>query len=195
MKHAIILASQSPRRQELLRQLGLQFSVIPSDYDEQLDDTRSVEAVAKELALGKAMDVARQHPEAVVIGADTIVSVDDTQLGKPVSVADAHDMLRLQAGRATTVTTGMAVVFLNDNIKLVAADQTQVVFKPYDKAAIDAYIATGEPMDKAGAYGIQGGGRELIERVEGDVDTVIGLNTKRTMSLLRQCAEGLPLSS
>ncbi len=182
----IILASQSPRRRELLKKMGVEFEVIPSSYDELLDSSRSPNEVASELALGKARDVAERFPDALVIGADTIVTIDGEQLGKPESPEHAKAMLERLAGRAHDVTTGMALVCVAKGIEQPHADTTKVVFGPYNEAAVDAYIATGDPMDKAGAYGIQSVYGTLITHAEGDLDTVMGLNTTSLARLLHE---------
>lgn len=182
----IILASQSPRRKELLAGMGISFETIPSDFAEKLDDSRTAAEVASELALGKANAVAEQHPEAVVIGSDTIVTVNGKQLEKPHDAAEAYDMLRLLAGNVNEVSTGVAVVCKAGGIELVGADTTKVYFRPYDADAVARYVETGDPLDKAGAYGIQSGAAPLVDRIEGHYDTVIGLPTTLVASLLAQ---------
>lgn len=177
MKSKVILASGSPRRKELLQKLGLQFTVVPSQYDEQLDDSRSPEAVAIELGLGKAMEVAQRFPEAIVIGGDTIVTIDGKQLGKAANIDEAVAMWRLLAGRANTVTTSVVVVCLAKKYEFVVADNTLVYMKPFDEDAIMAYLQQGTYLDKAGAYAIQDV-PHLIERIEGDPETVLGLPTR-----------------
>jgi septum formation protein len=183
----IILASQSPRRSALLRAMGVEFKTIPSDFDEQLDESRDPELVARELALGKALAVAEQFPDAYVIGSDTIVSIDGRQLEKPTDEQDAHDMLKLLSGRENFVTTGLAVVCLNDNVRLTDADTTSVFFTDYDEQAVREYVATGDPMDKAGGYGIQMLMGTLISHIEGSYDTVVGLPTAPLAELLAHC--------
>lgn len=182
----IILASQSPRRKDLLGRMGLEFEAIPSDFDEKLDDSRSPEEVASELALGKAMAVARRYPESLVIGSDTIVTINGRQLEKPKDAAEARKMLRLLAGTRNEVSTGVAVVRISDGMQMVGADTTHVYFRPYDEAAVDQYVATGDPMDKAGAYGIQSGAAPLISHIEGHYDTVVGLPTTLLSEYLAQ---------
>lgn len=181
----IILASQSPRRKELLHKMGLVFSIIPSNFEENLDHSRPVEEVAIELALGKAEDVAKDHPEAIVIGADTIVVIDGRQLGKPKDEADARRTLELLAGRANTVATGIAVIHKQSDAVLTEAVASQVYFKPLDREILEAYIASGDWHDKAGSYGVQSGGAPLIDRIEGEYDAVLGLSTKTLATFLR----------
>jgi septum formation protein len=184
----IVLASQSPRRKQLLAAMSVEFETIPSAFDEYLDDARDPELVAKELALGKALDVAKAHPDAFVIGSDTIVTVDGHQLGKPDSAVAAHDMLKSLAGKPNYVTTGVAVVCLARNVRITDAATATVFFKEYDKSSVDAYVATGDPMDKAGGYAIQHPLCEnMIEKIEGDHDIIVGFPTKVVASLLNQC--------
>lgn len=173
----IILASQSPRRQELLTAMGIKFRVIPSNFDEKLDDSREPEVVACELALGKAMAVAKDNPGSIVIGSDTIVTVDNKQLEKPRDEADAIDMLTMLSGKSNDVSTGLAVVHLAGNVQLVGAETTEVFFKPLSPEVIRDYVATGDPLDKAGAYGIQSGAAHLVDHIIGHYDAVVGLPT------------------
>lgn len=173
----IILASQSPRRKELLNLMGLDFLIIPSNYDEWLDDTHSAEDIAIELALGKAMIVANKYPDSVVIASDTIVTIDGKQLGKPKDVNDAYYLLKLLSGRENIITSSLAVIRKQDNIKLTGHDNVRVLFKPYNESAVRAYVGTGDAMDKAGAYGIQSGAAPLIDYIQGDFSTAMGLPT------------------
>ena len=169
-----------------MAQMGVRFDVVPSSFDEQLDDTRSPEEVAKELALGKAREVAGHYPDALVIGSDTIVEIDGKQLEKPKDPADAKRLLTMLSGNINTVFTSLTVVCLAKAIEVVSADATNVYFKPFNEAAIDSYIATGDSMDKAGAYGIQSGAAPLIDYIAGDYDTVIGLPTRELSRILRE---------
>lgn len=182
----VILASQSPRRKELLDAMGVAFEVIPSSFDGTLDDNRPPEQVAIDLALGKANEVAGKYPDAVVIGSDTIVTIGGKQLEKPGSDEEAHRMLRLLSGTHHEVTTSLAVIYKAEGAVLTAADTTKVYFKPYNEEAVATYVATGDPLDKAGAYGIQSGAAPLIDFIEGRYDTVIGLPTHRLAGLLSQ---------
>lgn len=174
----IILASQSPRRAELLAAMGVNYKVIPSEYDEKLDDTRSPVEVAKELALSKALKVAEKYPSSIVIGSDTIVTIGGKQLDKPKDEGEAFQALTMLAGETSEVTTGLAVVCLEKGARYIGADTTQVIFKPFNKNAVQLYVATGDPMDKAGSYGIQSGAAPLIDYIVGRYDTVVGLPTK-----------------
>lgn len=182
----LILASQSPRRQELLGQMGVEFEVIPSNYEEKLDDSRDVEQVAIELGLGKTRYVAARYPDALVIGSDTIVSIDGAQSEKPVDTDDAKRTLRRLSGKKNVVTSSIAIVGINQGIELTGTDSTDVHFKELSDEIIDAYVATGDPMDKAASYGIQSGGDVLIDHIVGEYDTVIGLPSKLLSSLLSE---------
>lgn len=182
----IILASQSPRRKELLTQMGLTFEAIPSDFYEELDDARTPEEVAEELGLGKAMVLARQYPEAIVIGSDTIVTIDGRQLAKAESLDHAREMLRDETMHPNQVTSSLAVVCMAENFQSVQSENAWVYFKPYDAAAVDAYLATGDYVDKAGAWGIQSGAAPLIDHMQGNADTVVGLPTHLLAPVLQK---------
>jgi septum formation protein len=176
----IVLASSSPRRRELLGLLGLTFEISPADVDETWRDGERPEAHAERLAREKA--AARPRPGAVSIGADTIVVIDGAILGKPRDAAEAEVMLRRLAGREHEVFTGVAV--LHGGRAASGVTRTVVRFRELDDATITAYVATGEPLDKAGAYGIQGYGAVLVERIDGDYFTVMGLGLGLLVDLL-----------
>lgn len=183
----IILASKSPRRQDLLTRMGVTFTVVPSRYDEQLDERRSPDDVAMELALGKALDVADTHPEAIVIGSDTVVAVDGRQMEKPRDEDDAREMLTALSGRESTVSTGVALVQLANGIQTVRVSTAKVYFKQDSEAVArlrEAYLATGDWHDKAAGYGIQSGAHTLIDRIDGDYTTIVGLPTELLGSML-----------
>jgi len=185
MTRQIILASGSPRRKDLLQQMGVAFIVIPSDFDEQLDHSRSPAEVAKELGLGKALAVAANHPEAIVVGGDTIVTVDRRQLGKPVDESDARATLQAQAGKQVIITSSIAVVCKELGVEIVTADEALAQLKPYNKAIHEAYLAGGDWADKAGSWGIQSGGAPLVDYIQGEYDTILGLPTKLLATLLQ----------
>lgn len=180
----IVLASASPRRQELLRQVGVSFRVIPSGVDEQVATPMTPAELVEHLALIKAEDVAAREPGALIIGADTIVVVDDAVLGKPRDRAEAIAMLQQLSGRSHTVMTGVALI--EGDRRLVAHEETAVRFRPLTLAQIERYVDSGEPMDKAGGYGIQGRASALIEGIEGDYFNVVGLPLCRTVQMLAQ---------
>jgi septum formation protein len=183
----IILASQSPRRRKLLARMGVDFAVVPSNYDEHLDDSRDIDTVAIELSIGKAEDVSQKYPTAYIIGSDTIVGVDGKQLGKAETVDEAREMLKMLAGKESVVTTGVAVVNHALGIKITGSDTVRVYFRP-DSPETDQlreeYLASEDWKDKAGAYGIQTVYGTLIERIDGDPSTVIGLPTHILANLL-----------
>ncbi len=181
----IILASQSPRRRELLQKMGLKFEVIPSDFEEYLDDARSPEQVAEELGLGKALAVARHYPEALVIGSDTIVTIDGRQLAKAETLDEARSMLQLASMHPNLITSSLAVVCIAADMQLVSSENAWAYFKPYNESTVEAYLATGDYKDKAGAYGIQTGAAPLLDHLEGNVDTMIGLPTHLLAPILQ----------
>lgn len=176
----VVLASASPRRRDLLALLGLTFEVAPADVDESWRNGEPPAEHAERLAREKA--AVAERPGAVTIAADTIVVVDDDILGKPRDAAEAERMLARLAGREHVVFTAIAVAYAGKTVSGVEA--TRVRFRPLDAGQITAYVATGEPLDKAGAYGIQGFGAVLVERIEGDYFTVMGLGLARLAGLL-----------
>ena len=176
----VVLASASPRRRDLLALLGLTFDVAPTDVDESWRDGEAPELHAERLAREKAL--AGRREGAVTIGADTIVVLDGDILGKPRDRAEAAAMLRRLSGRGHVVHTAIAVAYAAHVAATVVS--TRVWFRPLAEPAIAAYLDTGEPMDKAGAYGIQGFGAVLVERIEGDYFTVMGLGLARLVDLL-----------
>ncbi len=180
----MILASQSPRRRELLTLVGIAHEVVPADINE---DVRALERAApytERLAREKAEVVAARHPDAVVIAADTTVAVDGEIVGKPVDAADARAMVRRIAGREHVVFTAIAVA--RGGRVVSAVEEVTVTVRALSDDEIAAYVATGEPMDKAGGYGIQGWGATIVERVDGDYFSVMGLGLRRLVDLLQQ---------
>ncbi|MBQ6540660.1 MAG: septum formation inhibitor Maf [Oscillospiraceae bacterium] len=180
----IILASKSPRRRELLTMLGLDFTVIPAVGDERTDPEAEPGEMVMSLALGKAEEVASSNPECLVIGADTLVFLDGKPLGKPSDEAEALEMLRSLSGRTHQVYTGIAVIYKDRTI--ADFEKTDVEFRELSDSEILRYIGTGEPMDKAGAYGIQGRGSVFIPGIRGDYFNVMGLPLCRLWSVLRE---------
>jgi septum formation protein len=174
MMEQVILASQSPRRRELLERMGLPFQIIVPDIDEAMDRPLPPHELVETISAEKAKAVACQvGPDAIVIAADTVVALDGQLLGKPADRADAARMLSALSGRQHQVYTGFTV--LRGEQRITRSEETLVTFRPLTPAEIEQYIATGEPMDKAGAYGIQGVGALLVEGVQGDYFNVMGL--------------------
>ncbi len=183
---AFILASGSPRRRELLRQLGFSFTVIPSRLEETNQRGMEPRGHATYYAKEKAKEVAQRYPEQWVLAADTIVVVAEEIFGKPVNVTEATAMLSRLSGRSHHVITGVCLLNAQCGVEESQAVETEVFMRRLDTADIEGYIATGEPMDKAGAYGIQGIGGCLVQRIEGSYSNVVGLPLCETGELLRR---------
>jgi septum formation protein len=171
----IVLASASPRRQELLRNAGIRFTVQPADIDEKPLAGESAQACAERLAREKALAVSRTRPNDVVLGADTVVVINDQMFGKPCDHDDAARMLRMLSGRLHTVITGVCLVAPGASEVRTTSGSTRVQMSEISDEEIREYVATGEPMDKAGAYAIQGIASRWIPRIEGDYSNVVGL--------------------
>ncbi len=184
MKHSLILASQSPRRKELLCLAELNFITHSADVDETLDLNCDLKEELKKLALKKARASEVYHPGCIVLGADTTVILDNQILGKPKDAEDAKRMLKDLSGRRHEVMTSCALCCGNHEMTWV--NTAFVEFYELDDAMIEWYIATGEPLDKAGAYGIQGKGALLIKGIEGDFYTVMGLPIADTVRKLKE---------
>ncbi|HLA14158.1 MAG TPA: Maf family protein [Gemmatimonadaceae bacterium] len=180
----IVLASGSPRRHHLLNLIGIAHEVVPADIDESVRPRESPRRHAERLAREKASAVSGRDSGVVAIGADTIVLIDKKILGKPANAVDAGSMLNLLNGREHTVVTAVAVA--RGTKVFSGVEEVSVKFRKLTDDEIDAYIATGEPMDKAGAYGIQGYGATIVERIEGDYFAVMGLPLVRLVSLLAE---------
>lgn len=173
----LILASASPRRSEILFNAGYSFDVEPSAFDEGAVDPASMppHTLAQYLAMKKAEDVAARYPDSVVLAADTFIAFEGQIMGKPHTPQEARRMLRALSGRTHFVITGYALVHLSARREIVHSVESRVTFKPLSLDDIDQYIATGEPLDKAGAYAIQGIGAALVASLDGDLSNVIGL--------------------
>jgi septum formation protein len=196
----LVLASASPRRQELLRSAGISFTAQPADIDETPRLGEAPRDYAERLAREKALAVWRLRPQDIVLGADTIVVIDDRILGKPVDAVDAARMLRLLSGRVHRVITGVSVIgpAASDQptvaskreapnfLEQTASETTLVTMNELSDEEIREYIATGEPMDKAGAYGIQGMASRWIPRIEGDYSNVVGLPVALVYRMLNE---------
>ena len=179
----IILASQSPRRRELLDRMGIRdFEVLPARGEELADPSLPPAELVEGLSRRKCAEVAALRPGGLVIGADTVVSIDGQVLGKPRDRAEAERMLRALSGRQHTVYTGVTVLY--NGTEETGSERTSVRFRPLTDGDITRYIATGEPMDKAGAYGIQGYGSVLVEGISGDYYNVMGLPVCRLARML-----------
>ena len=190
----LVLASASPRRSALLSQIGLTFEVRPSDIVEPPHNIHSnipASEVTQSLALLKATDVAQHFDDALIIGADTLVSLDGKLLGKPADDADAFDMLTHLSGTSHEVVTGVALIDARTEHETVWSETTQVYFRELRSTEITAYIASGEASDKAGAYGIQGRGAAFVRRIEGCYFNVVGL----PLASLVECLSNFPKST
>lgn len=184
----LVLASASPRRQELLRKAGIPFEVQPAHIAEALRPGEQAKEFAERLAWEKALAIAKQRPQDIVLGADTVVVIDNQILSKPDSPADAAGMLRMLSGRRHQVITGVCVVV--DGKSNVASETTTVTMSEISEKEIADYVATGEPMDKAGAYAIQGIASRWIPRIEGDYSNVVGLPVALVWRMLRETTAG-----
>lgn len=188
LDYPVILASGSPRRRELLGQLVADFEVEAADVDEDSLTVDDPEQTARILAREKALAVFGDHRDSIVIGGDTVVALEIdgvlTQLSKPIDEPDARRMLGLLSGRTHTVITGVCVKWPKGIS--VFAERSEVTFGAMSEGQIADYVATGEPMDKAGAYGLQGGARQYVTEIRGDVENVIGLPVDRLRETLRE---------
>ena len=183
----LILASSSPRRAAYLKELGIEFRKIAPDVDETLRRGESPRAYVRRLALEKASAVAERHPKSWVVGADTTVVLDNAVVGKPRDPADARKMLRRLSGRPHRVLSGIALVRAETSAAESAVSSTRVFIRPLSETEIRWYVATGEPLDKAGAYGAQGKGGLLVSRVEGSFSNVVGFPLEKFYELVNAC--------
>ena len=171
----IILASQSPRRKHLLQQIGLEFEIDPSDYEEDMSLKMKPNKLAEFLSLGKAKDVAQRHKDSIIISADTIVAIDEQVFGKPKTPERAKYMLKKLSGKVHSVITGFTIIDTETQKQISKSVETKVYFKNLCEQEIDTYIASKEPLDKGGGYAIQGMGALFVERIEGDYFNIVGL--------------------
>jgi septum formation protein len=179
----LILASASPRREELLRLITTDFEIVPADTDETLPPGTLPDAAVRLLALRKAREVFAKRPRDVVIGADTVVVIDGDILGKPVDEADAVRMLLRLSGRTHVVKTGVCV--LAPGFEHIFVESTDVEFRKITLPEAKAYAATGEPLDKAGAYAVQGGAARFALRIDGDYNNIVGLPLAKLNLMLK----------
>jgi septum formation protein len=187
----LILASASPRRAELLRQIGVPFRRVVSGVDEDLQDPADPKEHVRVLSRRKAEDVAGRFNSGIVLGADTIVVLDEHILGKPADAREAQEMLAMLSGRTHQVYTGLTLVDAARGVSVSHVEVTEVTFRQLTGQEIAAYVATGEPLDKAGAYGIQGKGALLVRGIRGCYFNVVGLPLAGLMSALRRLEGGL----
>ena len=188
----ILLASTSPRRRELLGLLGLEFRIVPPTCEETLSPHLSPSEQTRQLARDKAQSVTNQHPEDLVIGSDTAIEIDGKLLGKPENMKEAETMLRSLRGKCHQVHTGVAVIQQSSDVCIDFVETAHVWIKPFDEPTLQTYLATEESLGKAGAYSIQGEGAQLIEKIEGDYPTIVGLPLWRTAKALEQQRVVLP---
>lgn len=179
-----ILASGSPRRRELLKNAGYDFQIIPSGVDEDLPENISPEKAVEMLAESKCLDILKKHEDSVVLGCDTVVAFDNVILGKPEDEEDAFNMLKSLSGKTHSVFTGVCIADKERTVTFSV--ETKVKFYDLSNTTIKSYISSGEPMDKAGAYGIQGLGAILVEKFNGDYYTVVGLPLAETQRVLAE---------
>ncbi len=182
----LILASASPRRRELLVAIGLVFDVIPSAVEEIRNPGEAVAGYVSRLAREKAREVARRHPQAWVIGADTVVFIDGEILEKPRDEAEASHMLSRLSGREHTVYSGLTLCCIDQDREETVIEETRVRMSTLDPGRIDWYVSTGEPMDKAGAYAVQGIGAMFIESIDGNYTNVVGLPLSTLLTMMER---------
>ncbi len=188
----IILASASPRRKELLAKTGLRFTVVPSDYDEDMTLKLSPKELAKVLSLGKAEAVAKRYKDAIVIGADSFVVYKNKLMGKPHTAERARKMLAQLSGKTNSVITGFSIVDTKTGKRISRAIECKVYLRKMTDHEIMAYIKTGEPLDKAGAYAVQGRGSVFVKRTEGNFFTIMGLPIYELMQELKKFGVEMP---
>jgi septum formation protein len=184
----LILASASPRRADILRNAGLQFDILPADVDETRSPAESAQEYVRRLANEKVRSVAKrvanEGNQTVIVAADTVVALDSHVMGKPSSIEDARWMLRTLSAQTHQVFTGLALIGMSDRRETSHVEMTKVTFAALSEAEIETYLASGEPFDKAGAYGIQGIGGRYVTRIEGCYFNVMGLPLSRLWSAL-----------
>ena len=182
----IILASASPRRKELLEQIGLQFEVDPSHCEEVMESGMDPRELAKSLSFQKATEVAKRYDDAIIIGADTFIVAENKLMGKAHSEAEARGMLMVLNGKSHSVITGFTVINTLDGKVVSRAVETKVWFRNLAEQEIDSYVKTGEPIGKAGAYAIQGKGAVIVEGIMGDYSNVVGLPLTALLQTLEE---------
>jgi septum formation protein len=191
----LILASTSPRRQEILALLGLPFEVIAPEFTEVITEHRPVEAEVLEFALAKAQSVARHHPNDIVLGSDTMILLDGRKIGKPESIVQAREILRSLSAKTHRIYTGIVVIDGLGGPGVQSMEEVSVTMRDYSDAEIERYLTLGESLDKAGGYSIQGEGRALIESIDGDYLAAVGLPLKRVAEYLKSRGIRLPVDA
>jgi septum formation protein len=181
----LILASASPRRSELLRQIGVEFSVVTSDTPEIHDGELTAREISQVNAYRKARNVAKKHPDALVLGADTLVFIETLLLGKPGSLEHAYQMLEQLQGRTHEVVTAVCLLNLRNHRQRIFTEVTNVTFRPLDAVKIRRYLTKVNPLDKAGAYAIQEEGDLIVEKIAGSYTNVVGLPVERLQAELQ----------
>ncbi len=189
----LILASTSPRRREILTLLGLPFEVIPPEFDESILPHRPVQEEILDFAVGKAKSVARDHPKSIVIGSDTMILIEGEKIGKPVGMADAKNILRTLSGKTHRVLTSVAILDSLGGPGLRTVEEVSVVMRDYSDEEIDDYLSCSESLDKAGGYSIQGEGSALIQSINGDYLTAVGLPLMPIAGYLKDRGYSFPL--
>ena len=192
---ALILASASPRRIEMLRNVRIDFNIVPSEVEESSVNARNPHEYVKECARLKAFDVAEKYPDSWVLGADTIVVIDSEILGKPVDENHAVEMLRKLSGKRHRVVSAFCIVRGDSGKNVVESVETELLFKHLSDYEIRGYVATGEPMDKAGAYGIQGIGSFLVKEIKGSYTNVVGLPLAEVIDALTELGVARPFEA
>jgi septum formation protein len=182
----IILASTSPRRKEILSKTDLDFEIHPSDFEEDMTLDLEPVPLAKYLSLGKAQALVDEHPDALIISADTFITFENKKLGKPKTPNDAREMLTLLSGKPHSVITGFAIIHTGTNKIHSDTDESIVYFKNLDPQDIEEYVASGKPLDKAGSYGIQEIGHVFVDRIEGDYYNIMGLPLDKLIKVLNE---------
>ena len=188
-KAKIILASSSPRRKEIADQMGLEYEIIPSNYEEDMTMRLEPKDLVKTLALGKAKEVANrqeEETEAIVIGIDTFITYNKKLLGKPKSVNEAREMLKMISGKIIKAYTGVAIIDIKNKNEMIDYDITEIILANLTDTEIDNYINTGEPLDKAGAIGIQGLGSIFIKKINGCFSGAVGLPENKIYNMIAQ---------
>jgi septum formation protein len=188
----IILASTSPRRREIMALLGLPFEVIAPEFDELRLSDRPIAEEVLDFALGKAQSVASDHPKSLVVGSDTMILINGTKIGKPDGMAEAKQMLRLLSGKTHRIFTSVAVLDDLGGPCLRIVEEVSVKMHDYSMKEIEDYLSCNESLDKAGAYSIQGQGRNLIESIRGDYLAAIGLPLKPIADYLKSRGISVP---